>query len=176
MAKIDTILIEGPDCSGKTTLVEQLKNTLHWDAKALHHRQGDQFLRYLKEYTQQQEVIFNRGHYSEAVYGQLWRGGNPFSNDEKELLDQFCRQRMLVIFTCPPLELMTIRYSQRHYKQQIKIEELEQSRQLFCEVLKDIPHITYTSQHWEELEQVIETAQKIVRDSGVQYDLNRHRN
>lgn len=173
-AKIGAILIEGPDCSGKTTLVEQLKNALRWDSKALHHKSGDQFLRYMKEYIQQEQVIFDRGHYSEWVYSQLWRGGNPFSPDEKKLLDQFCRQRMLLIFTCPPLEVMTERYLQRSYQQHIKLDELARSRQLFCETLDNIPKITYASRDWQELQHVIKTVtQKIGDDTGAQYDLNR---
>lgn len=162
MTKIDNILIEGPDCSGKSTLVEQLKNLLRWDAKALHHRPGDQFLRYLKEYTQQEKVIFDRGHFSEYVYGQLWRKGNPFSTVEMDILNQFCRQRMLVIFTCPPLEVMMERYLQRQYQQQIKLEELEKSRQLFCETLSNIPHLTYTSQNWLELQYILDTVKQHV--------------
>ena len=81
------IIVEGPDCSGKSTLVDTLKNRLLWDAKSLHHKEGNQFQRYLKEYALGEEVVFNRAHFSENVYSKLWRGGSPFLEKEKEILN-----------------------------------------------------------------------------------------
>lgn len=145
------ILIEGPDCSGKTTLVERLKNELHWDAKSLHHLEGDQFKRYLREYALQEKTIFNRGHYSETAYGKLWRGGTPFSKEEQHILDQLCQQNIIIILACPPLEILQQRYLQRTFPQQIKYEELGLIRKYFCEAMAVIPHLLYHSTSYDEL-------------------------
>src|SRR3989338_8449754 len=103
---MSSILVEGPDCSGKTTLVERLKNTLRWDSLCLHHRDGDQFLRYLHAYSSQDHVVFNRGHVSEAVYGRVWRGGNPFTKEEWNVLNEVCDLRILIIVAFPSIETM----------------------------------------------------------------------
>jgi len=154
------ILVEGPDCSGKTTLVERLKNELHWDAKALHHLEGNQFQRYLREYALQEKVIFNRGHYSEIAYGQLWRGGNPFSLREQNILDEICQQNMIIIFAAPPLEVLQQRYRQRNFPQQIKYEELGMVRDNFCRLMQHSPHLLYQSSSYQELQSLLEHAVK----------------
>lgn len=150
------IIIEGMDCSGKSTLVNQLKNALHWDSKSLHHRKGDQFERYLKEYALQENTIFDRAHFSEKVYAQLWRGGNPFRKEQEEILNNIIKQRALVIFACPDSAVLKRRYEERDYEQQIRLYELEKSRELFCEALKTIPHRIYRSSNKEELKKLIE--------------------
>ena len=157
------ILIEGPDCSGKTTLVERLKNELHWDAKSLHHVKGNQFKRYLREYALQEQTIFNRGHYSEAAYGELWRGADPFSPEEKNILDQICRQNMIIIFACPSLEILQQRYQQRNFPQQIKYEELGAIRKNFCELMQDVPNLLYQSASYEELQSLLEQVTGLVK-------------
>ena len=71
--KISKIIVEGPDCSGKSTVVERIKNMLCWDSKSLHHKEGNQFLRYLREYVLNENVVFDRAHFSEEAYSHLWR-------------------------------------------------------------------------------------------------------
>ncbi len=153
--KIETVIVEGPDCSGKSTLVDRLKNTLRWDAKSLHHRPGNQFKRYLKEYALMDNTVIDRSHFSEQVYSILWRGGSPFNSVEKEILDKIALNQALVILVCPSLEALRKRYSERNYSQQIKLEELEHSRELFMKELGGICNIHYQSRDYDELEKVI---------------------
>lgn len=157
------LLVEGPDCSGKSTVVERLKNLLHWDAKSLHHQEGDQFKRYVREYALADNVVFDRGHFSEEVYSRLWRGGSPFLPQQKNILNALCQQMMIVIFVSPPLEIIQQRYQQRAFEQQIQFQELEQSRVLFCETMKEVPHILYASQDYEELEALLEKVKEVIQ-------------
>ena len=156
------IIIEGPDCSGKSTLINQLKNELKWDAKSLHHKESNQFSRYLNEYAGNDLIVFDRSHFSEIVYSILWRGGNPFSKEEQKILDSFCIEKVLIIFACPSAKVLKKRYSERDYDQQIKYGELEKSRKLFCEVLKDIPKIVYESKNYEELDKLVKKIKMVV--------------
>ncbi len=149
------ILIEGSDCSGKTTLVERIKNEFRWDAKALHHRDGEQFPRYLREYALSEQVVFNRGHFSEIVYGKLWRGGNPFSEEQQSILDAICRQKMLLIFACPPLETLQQRYRVRKFPQQIKYDKLVVVEEYFHELMGKMPHLSYRSTSYDELDSLL---------------------
>jgi len=150
------ILVEGSDCSGKTTLVERLKNELRWDAKSLHHLEGDQFKRYLKEYALQENIVFNRGHYSEIAYDKLWSRGNSFSKEQQQILYNLCNQNMLVIFANPPLAVLQERYMQRNFSQQIKYEELELIQTYFCEIMDTVPHLLYQSTSYQELDYLIQ--------------------
>ena len=66
------------------------------------------------------------------------------------------------IFTCPDLDTVKERYLKRDFEQQIKLSELERSRNLFCDIFKDIPHVLYKSKNYEELDELIEKVKKIV--------------
>jgi guanylate kinase len=165
--RISTIIVDGPDCSGKSTLVERLKNTLKWDAKSLHHRPGNQFQRYLKEYAFLENTVIDRSHFSEEVYSKMWRGGSPFSFDEKEILDKLSSQKSLIVLVCPSADVLKQRYLGRNYPQQIKLEELEYSRELFLAELGGICNIHYQSKDYEELDKIImEVRNEIVCSSG----------
>ncbi len=152
---IKRILIEGPDCSGKSTALDRIKNALGWDAKSLHHRDGDQFQRYIKEYCSAENIVFDRGHFSEAVYGQMWRGGNPFSSQEFDFLNFYLRREGIIIFALPPEETLVSRYRSRNFSQQIKESELALARDLFLEKSKNVPHIFYTSSSFNELDGLV---------------------
>lgn len=160
---ITRIIVEGPDCSGKSTVVDRIKNALHWDSKSLHHREGNQFARYLKEYAANEHIVFDRSHFSEEVYSNLWRGGSPFSKLEKQILDGICSINTLVIFTCPPAEVLKERYLKRGYEQQIKLEELEKSRELFCNEFNGIQHSLYTSKDYDELNALVKEVMELAQ-------------
>lgn len=154
--KINKIIFEGPDCSGKTTAVNLVKNILRWDSKSLHHKNGDQFERYAKEYILNSELVIDRSHFSEAVYSQLWRGGNPFSNKEFEFLNYLVQKNAIVVFVLPDFKLMKKRYLERKYEQQISLSELEKSRELFKQIMKNIDCVKYTASSFEELKKLVE--------------------
>jgi len=164
MGKIIRVIIEGPDCSGKSTLVERVKNTLKWDSRYLRHKDGDQFERYLFEYASVNQVVFDRGHLSESVYSKLWRGGSPFSNKQKEILNKICCEKTLLIFACPSIKIIKNRYLSRNYGQQIKLEELELSRKLFIKEFKSLTKIVYKSKDYGELENLLKKINQIVEE------------
>ena len=161
--KISKIIVEGPDCSGKSTLVERLKNKLKWDSKSLHHKEGNQFQRYLHEYAFADNVVFDRSHISEEVYGTLWRGGSSFMKSEKEILDCLIKYNSIIIFACPPLDVMKERYKLKGFEQQISIEELEKSRELFLKNMGRVKHILYTSSSYEELDNLIVNVVEMIK-------------
>lgn len=152
--KYKFIIVEGPDCSGKSTLVERLKNTLRWDSKYLRHAKGNQFFRYLQQYSLGKSTVFDRAHFSEVVYSRMWRGGSPFSKREKQILDDICTLHGLVIFCLPRMKIMERRYNKRGFEQQITIEELDHSYQLFTKE-SESAHLIYRSESYEELENLL---------------------
>ncbi len=152
---IKRIIVEGPDCSGKSTAVNLIKNTLKWDSKSLHHKKGDQFERYLKEYAINTEIVFDRAHFSEYVYSELWRNGNPFTDKELEILNFLSLKDSLIVFVLPSLKTMRTRYLSRDYEQEISIHELEKSRLLFQQIMKKVNHLIYTAESYDELNKLI---------------------
>lgn len=164
MIKINKIIFEGPDCSGKSTAVNLIKNVLKWDSKSLHHREGDQFARYLTEYAQNSQIIFDRSHFSEAVYSELWRGGTPFSHEELTTLNFLAQRNSLIIFVCPDLAIMQQRYLNRNYAQQISLSELQKSRDLFQNIMKNVNPLIYRASSYEELDHLLAKIKEMVED------------
>jgi thymidylate kinase len=147
------ILIEGPDCVGKSTLAKELKNHLSYDLLASHHRPGCQFRRYLQLYAQATATIFERGHWSEMVYSQLCKRQQPFNEQEQKILDDILQETALIIFVKAPLPLMQTRYIARQGEyQSTAIDQLQDSQRLFEKVaLQTTVHFHYSSVHWDNL-------------------------
>ena len=160
---VNKIIIEGPDCSGKSTLVDRIKNVLRWDAKSLHHVEGDQFNRYLSEYVSANNTVLDRSHFSEIVYSDLWGRSRPFTKEEGRLLDFASQRNSVIIFACPTLEIMESRYKKRKFDQQIKFEELEKSRNLFIDTLNGIKKLAYFSRDFEELDNLVFKVKEMIK-------------
>jgi thymidylate kinase len=95
------IIVEGNDGTGKTTLVDEISGLLRpqgWDTKTLVHRPGNQFQRYTQEYQNADRIVFNRSHFAEAVYGELYRNEEPFSQIEFDTLTKMTNYLGLVIY------------------------------------------------------------------------------
>lgn len=146
-------------------LVDLLKNELRWDMKALHHKPGDQFMRYLQEYAWGMETVFSRGHVSEMIYGELWRGGNPFLPWQQNMLDQYAMHNMVSIYCLPDEDEMLKRYQARRYSQQINPAELAIVRERFAEHWLPISEkgnvLVYQSKDLDELGRLIETLKEM---------------
>jgi thymidylate kinase len=132
------IIVEGCDCSGKSSLVKALKIELSefgWDVRDLGHKSGCQFIRYAREYCLADGVIFDRGHFSEVVYGTLWRKGVHFTPWELALLDYIAKTEFIVILTTAHASDLLKRYSEREHRQVICSDELTTTQNLFIQTM-----------------------------------------
>jgi thymidylate kinase len=141
---IKFIIVEGNDGTGKTTLVDELSGVLRpqgWDTKTLVHRPGDQFSRYLLEYSNADRIIFNRSHFAEQVFGSIYRGQNPFSDSELEMLNAIVRQYAMVIYCDLPILEIKKRLDRRNQREVLNtddtsLEHLETHSARFQKVLE----------------------------------------
>jgi len=168
--QIKGIIVEGCDCSGKTTLIKTLKVVLcefGWDVMDLGHKEGNQFDRYMHTYAQADGVLFDRAHFSEIVYGDAWRQGKHFNSWERNFLDQFAFEKFIVIFTQVPSETLKKRYQERSFKQIISLDELEKIQTKFAETLSHPKTITYDSSCIENLTILINNVLEILKNAGI---------
>lgn len=151
------ILVEGVECSGKTTLIKGIRDTIvPWDCKYLAHQPGQQFERFMYEYMVNRNIIFNRGHFSEAVYSQLWGRATPFQPHEMQVLNDYIRRNLLVVLCDADVESLVRRYSERSHFQKAAAPELGKIRDLFGGQFQGIECIRYTSTDQQALEQALE--------------------
>jgi hypothetical protein len=85
----------------------------------------------------------------------MWRGGNPFYQQEFNFLNFYLQRDGLVIFALPSEETLISRYRARNFSQQIKENELALARRLFLEKSQSVSNILYTSSSYEELDSLV---------------------
>ncbi|MCU0318155.1 MAG: hypothetical protein MUC61_02300 [Amoebophilaceae bacterium] len=164
------IIIEGSDCSGKTTLVNRLRSKLSphgWYSLSLSHRIADQFELYLEKYIRDERIIYDRAHFSEIVYGNLWRGHSGLANWQKDFLNKFVLENFVVVLAQAPKDILLQRYNSRQQEQAVSIEELWSIQNMFQKEMQDARIIQYQSTHFSSLDEVVN---QIVTTLGVEDD------
>lgn len=97
------VIIEGPDCAGKTTLADNMRRFTA--AKILHRGppEDDPFVEYtaeLEDYRPEglgKNVVCDRWHWGEMVYGPLLRGESKLSWDDFRKVEDFLLKRGAVV-------------------------------------------------------------------------------
>jgi thymidylate kinase len=164
------IIVEGSDCSGKTTLVNRLRSQLSpqgWYSLSLSHRVANQFDRYLTKYLGDEGIIYDRAHFSELVYGKLWRGHTGFMPWQQLFLHDFVLDNFVVVLAQAPRDTLIQRYRARHQAQAIDVSELEHVQHMFREEMSDPRIIQYQATSTASLASVVS---QIVTMLGVAAD------
>ncbi len=160
------VIVEGADCSGKTTLVERLKAELSiagWDVLYMGHKPGDQLKRYMRTYLEADGLLLDRGHFSEVVYGDLWRGGRHFADWERTLLDDVVRENFIVVLCTAPATVLRERYHARNYAQVGSAQELENIRDRFLDTVAPVATVVYDSTSVDLLERAVRAVLDLLR-------------
>ncbi|MFN4149313.1 MAG: hypothetical protein ACK4IX_00065 [Candidatus Sericytochromatia bacterium] len=155
------IIVEGIDCSGKSTLVKNLKFRLKnyggYDVKELEHLdKKNQFQRYLREYSNGYRTIFDRSHISELVFSKYLRNTEVFVESEIDILDSIIRTQYILVVATPSIENFNKRMLETKKLQVIDSKSYFDLISLFDYATKSIPHIKYTSTDEEELNAIID--------------------
>ena len=107
------IIIEGPDCAGKSTLAEKLANALDMNILKMTANGGQSAPEYLQKLACD-GVIIDRCWVSEQVYSDLFKREPRISNDDAEALTEFCEfARIPIIVLLPPLHVVIGRLNER---------------------------------------------------------------
>lgn len=149
------IIIEGIDCGGKTSLIENIKFYLKdkggYDVKQLEHKDcNSQFRRYLFEYALSDRVIFDRSHFSELVFGKYLRGASPFSVAELKILNLIVKLEFIVVLAEPDYNTFKDRIDKTKHIQVIGEKDYSSIISEFRKSLEQIDYLLYKSSFLEE--------------------------
>lgn len=124
------VLVEGCDCSGKTTLLTDEFR----DWQYVHHgafaSPADAFHHYevlLTEVDENAHIVIDRMHISERIYGLFY--WHKFMNETRyQIIESMCAKHNIQVIHChPPLELVLKRWSERLNEEMIKDERIIKS-------------------------------------------------
>ena len=107
---MNVVLLEGPDGGGKSRLAETLLERED-DARFVHmsipdERPYDYWMGRLEAALTDGTLVIDRLHWSEDVYGPLFRGGADLTRGEREDLEAWLTERRCVVVLClPPYEV-----------------------------------------------------------------------
>jgi hypothetical protein len=138
------VVLEGADCTGKTTLAHHLFETYGF---AYHHEgvppgTGSLLNYYAELLTRDVPTVFDRLHLGELVYGPIMRGRSRLSEAELRLLDQLVAATGSVVVICAPSrELVVERWRTAHASEYVTSEE--KIRAIYDGYLELRSHCTY---------------------------------
>lgn len=107
------IIIEGPDCAGKSTLAEKLANALDMNILKMTANGGQSVPEYLQKLACD-GIIIDRCWVSEQIYSDLFKREPRIDDDDAEALTEFCGLVGIpIIVLLPPLHVIIDRLSER---------------------------------------------------------------
>lgn len=160
------MLVEGGDCAGKSTLANALAQKLKWQTAFIGHQAGvEQLTRYANAY-QAHNIVYDRGHFSEEVYSNIFSREEPWDDDDS--LRQIIAERGILLWARPSDSVITARWQvkeQAGVLQSTRQHQLLQVHRQFDALRKTItlPHvIDYDSQDQQALHSVVAQAVKLI--------------
>lgn len=141
------IVLEGPDCAGKSTTARWLKETQYPNAVILKQGppSGDILERYLKPLEALRHdddvVVLDRWHIGELIYGPLLRGKSLLTEQQADYIDMVMQSFGAWFFhITAPISVLGKRYDQRH-------DDLIRRDQLLKIQLDYMAHLRHRK-HW----------------------------
>jgi len=154
-----SVIVEGIDCSGKSSLIKALKYKLKkyggYDVKELEHKDiSNQFSRYALEYLSVSHTLFDRSHISEIVFGSILRNTIPFSSFQIKILNEIVSSEFVTVLATPSYDDFISRYQETRKYQVISVTDFNKINDKFIESCAYVNSIVYRSSSFNELEEV----------------------
>ena len=103
--KRPTLILEGVDCSGKTTLAKEIQE--RWNCKYIHVKQAPEGADTLTHFIKaikgiRQPTILHRIHWSEQVYAEVLRKDSLLSDRDFGVIDGYLLANRGIFVLCKP--------------------------------------------------------------------------
>lgn len=124
------IIVEGPDCAGKTTLIENLKNYIPPPVGYVHHGpykdESDIAHHYIESlsFNRGMTTLIDRCWISEQIYSQFYGRSNRLSDENiAELEDMAHKVHTVIIFCLPPINVCFTKFLERKHEEYLENTE-----------------------------------------------------
>ena len=139
---IDLIIVEGSDCSGKTTLINQLSKLLNFQVVKgssfeLSTCTNEQLFEKFSEMTKLKQTILDRFTPSNAVYAPLYKDFALLSDEQRKEIESEIKDRAIVIYLEADLETLTQRLQARG-DDYVTVDKLSSIKEKYQEVMSKV--------------------------------------
>lgn len=145
-----TVILEGPDGAGKTTLAQELAKS-KYQLKYRHlgpplfpnQPRLQEYLRELREHPH--SVVFDRLHLGERVYGPIVREHDGLGDVGQRMLERVLLGRGAVCVMClPPIETVVENWARRAGTEYVRSrEQIIAVYHRYCRIKTDVPTILF---------------------------------
>lgn len=143
----DIIVIEGSDCTGKTTLIEQLSSQLNFKiikGSSFEHSQctNAELFEKFKDMTKERMVVFDRFIYSNEVYAQLYDDFAILNDEQRREIELVVSDRAVVIYLEADIQTLTNRIDVRG-DDYVTVDKFQSIKDKYEESLSKIQHVKF---------------------------------
>lgn len=140
------VLLEGPDCAGKTTLARRFEE-IGFDYLHLGPPTRDDYLREVFTLYDglKNNAVLDRSHLGEQVYGPVYRGEDTLGTVGRRMMDAYCATRRAVVVVClPPVDT-----GERLWRARVEAggemftDGYRNQWEAFCGLRTDLPKLTF---------------------------------
>lgn len=159
------IILEGPDCAGKTSLAKKLKKELGINCKYIHLDSNAKESEYIcvldpEKHPSIKHKIIDRHWPSELVYGHVFRNG-PRINIDK-IVNYAKKQNVIYILCLPPKAEVSKNFHSRIESEQYNtVSKVYDFYKMMLALHKEFIKYDYTKQSFEDI------YKKIKKESNV---------
>lgn len=135
------LIVEGSDCSGKTTLINQLSKLLNFQVTKgssfeLSQCTNEQLFEKFSEMTKLNETIFDRFIYSNLCYAPLYKDFAIITDEQRQEIESKIQDRAIVIYLEAELETLTQRLQLRG-DDYVTVDRLSSIKEKYEEVMSE---------------------------------------
>ena len=115
---IDMIAVCGSDCSGKTTLINRLRESLNWQVVKgssfeLSQCSNEELYQKFDGMTHYEEVVFDRFIYCNAVYAPLYKDFAMLTDEQRREIERKISNKAIIIYLEADMETLIERMNTR---------------------------------------------------------------
>lgn len=121
------IILEGPDCSGKSSLARAVFDEHPYKHHGLYDEKQDPMYQTIDETYHGVNDLWDRLHIGEQVYGPIYRGVDRLGAAGRRMLERFLLSRQAVLVKCiPPWQNVFLRFEERQAEEMFNEEKYPQ--------------------------------------------------
>jgi len=116
----------------------------------------------MNEYSTTDAMIFDRGHLSEVVYGNLFRNGKHFNSPELRLLNSYLQNRGIVIICDAPTSTIVERVTNTRYPKHIHETMIDDVREQFMSSVEGLDYIYVDTTKEDDINSALEKVSQYI--------------